>query len=65
MSMTTTNQDYLTAEEVGQLVRSDGYLVQRMYASWLIDAIGYRKGQLIFTVEEAHRWKSWYLKNRS
>ena len=65
MRMTTTNQDFLTAEEVGQLVRSDGYLVQRMYASWLIDSIGYRKGQLIFTVEEAHRWKSWYLKNCS
>lgn len=65
MSMTTTNQDFLTAEEVGQLVRSDGYLVERMYASWLIDSIGYRKGQLIFTVEEAHRWKSWYLKNCS
>ena len=29
-----------------------------MYASWLIDSIGYRKGQLIFAEEEAHRWKS-------
>lgn len=63
--MITTNQDFLTAEEVGQLVRRDRYLVQEMYASWLIDSIGYRKGQLIFTEEEAHRWKSWYLKNRS
>lgn len=54
-------EKYLTAEEVGRLVGSGEHLVQQMYRAHLIDAAELRRGKVVFSPSEAHRWKKWYL----
>lgn len=54
-------EKHLTAEEVGRLVGRDERLVQQMYRAHLIDAAELRRGKVVFSPTEAHRWKKWYL----
>lgn len=54
-------EKYLTAEDVGSLVGSGEHLVQQMYRAHLIDAAELRRGKVVFSPTEAHRWKKWYL----
>ncbi|WP_315295641.1 hypothetical protein [Rothia mucilaginosa] len=54
-------EKYLTAEDVGRLVGSGEHLVQQMYRAHLIDAAELRRGKVVFSPTEAHRWKKWYL----
>ena len=50
-------EKYLTAEDVGCLVGRDERLVQQMYRAHLIDAAELRRGKVVFSPSEAHRWK--------
>lgn len=56
-------EKYLTAEDVGGLVGRDERLVQQMYRAQLIDAADLRRGKVVFSPTEAHRWKKWYLEH--
>lgn len=56
-------EKYLTAEDVGCLVGRDERLVQQMYRAHLIDAAELRRGKVVFSPSEAHRWKKWYLEH--
>lgn len=53
-------EKHLTAEEVGRLVGRDERLVQQMYRAHLIDAAELRRGKVVFSPSEAHRWEKWY-----
>lgn len=56
-------EKYLTAEDVGDLVGRDEHLVQQMYRAHLIDPAELRRGKVVFSPSEAHRWKKWYLEH--
>lgn len=56
-------EKYLTAEDVGCLVGRGERLVQQMYRAHLIDAAELRRGKVVFSPTEAHRWKKWYLEH--
>ena len=56
-------EKHLTAEEVGRIVGRDERLVQQMYRAHLIDAAELRRGKVVFSPTEAHRWKKWYLEH--
>lgn len=56
-------EKYLTAEDVGCLVGRGERLVQQMYRAHLIDAAELRRGKVVFSPSEAHRWKKWYLEH--
>lgn len=58
-------EKYLTAEDVGCLVGRGERLVQQMYRAHLIDAAELRRGKVVFSPTEAHRWKKWYLEHWS
>ena len=58
-------EKYMTAEEVGRLVGSGEHLVQQMYRAHLIDAAALRRGKVVFSPAEAHRWEKWYLEHRN
>lgn len=58
-------EKYLTAEDVSSLVGGNEELVRQMYRAHLIDAAELRRGKVVFSPSEAHRWKKWYLEHRN